>query len=210
MSRTDPEAPITAHRFDVRQLGRASPSDSVAQREMVTSQQSKGVSGWRQSTVDTSLFFGPRLRQTYFVVDSLTREQRSRNMQLIRGKDTRPELSVRRYLHNLGYRYTLHDPSLAGKPDIVFAARRKAIFINGCFWHSHGCRFGTVKPKTNAEFWQAKRTRTVQRDSENRNALTKDGWNVLTLWECEIVPTFNNGEVLVCFLGAPRHGNADK
>ncbi|MFK0004185.1 very short patch repair endonuclease [Paenarthrobacter sp. NPDC090520] len=122
--------------------------------------------------------------------DLLTPEQRSRNMSRIRGKDTKPELLVRSLLHSKGYRYRLHGQAGAGKlpgrPDLVFAGRRKVIFVNGCFWHFHDCKVGLHAPAANAEFWEAKRTRTRERDSQQRAQLHAAGWAVLTVWECEL------------------------
>ena len=122
--------------------------------------------------------------------DLLTREQRSRNMSKIRGKNTKPELLVRRLLHAKGYRYRLHGKAgtakLPGSPDLVFAGRRKVIFVNGCFWHFHDCKAGQHAPAANAEFWEAKRTRTRERDALQRKQLEVAGWEVLTVWECQL------------------------
>ena len=106
------------------------------------------------------------------MADRLTPEQRSWNMSRIRGKNTKPELLVRSLLHAKGYRYRLHGKAgkgrLPGSPDLVFAGRRKVIFVNGCFWHFHDCRVGQHAPKANADFWEAKRTRTRDRDADQR------------------------------------------
>ncbi|WP_309073731.1 very short patch repair endonuclease [Paenarthrobacter sp.] len=122
--------------------------------------------------------------------DLLTREQRSRNMSKIRGKNTKPELLVRKLLHAKGYRYRLHGQAgtakLPGRPDLVFAGRRKVIFVNGCFWHFHDCKAGQHAPAANAEFWEAKRTRTRERDALQREQLKAAGWEVLTVWECQL------------------------
>ncbi|WP_284977549.1 very short patch repair endonuclease [Arthrobacter sp. fls2-241-R2A-200] len=122
--------------------------------------------------------------------DRLTREQRSSNMSKIRGKDTKPELLVRALLHAKGYRYRLHgqygQTRLPGRPDLVFAGRHKVIFVNGCFWHFHDCKAGQHAPAANAEFWAAKRTRTRERDAQKRHELEAAGWEVLTVWECEL------------------------
>lgn len=124
------------------------------------------------------------------MADKLTPEQRSWNMSRIRGKNTKPELLVRKLLHAKGYRYRLHGRSagirLPGNPDLVFAGRRKVIFVNGCFWHFHDCRAGQHAPQANAEFWAAKRTRTRERDANQRRLLEDAGWQVLTVWECEL------------------------
>lgn len=117
--------------------------------------------------------------------DVLTPEQRSRCMSRIKGKDTAPERLVRSLVFSMGYRYRLHDKRLPGKPDLVFSGRKKVIFVHGCFWHMHSCRFGEVKPKTNVGFWEAKRRRNVERDRENEVALLMAGWSLLIVWECE-------------------------
>ncbi|MCA9059995.1 MAG: DNA mismatch endonuclease Vsr [Planctomycetaceae bacterium] len=110
--------------------------------------------------------------------------QRSYNMSCIRGQDTRPEMIVRSLVHQMGFRFRLHRQGLPGRPDLVLPRHRKIIFVHGCFWHLHHCRFGRVIPKTNAEFWSNKRRGNVERDRRNRAALRKLGWSVLTVWEC--------------------------
>jgi DNA mismatch endonuclease (patch repair protein) len=120
------------------------------------------------------------------LADVHTPEQRKRNMARIRATDTKPEMGVRRVLHANGFRYRLHAANLPGKPDLVFPRKKKAIFVHGCFWHSHTCRYGVVRPATNAQFWIAKRERTVERDSENIAALEQLGWDALIVWECEL------------------------
>jgi DNA mismatch endonuclease (patch repair protein) len=119
------------------------------------------------------------------MTDVHTREQRSRNMSAIRGKDTKPEMAVRSIVHQLGYRYRLHRRDLPGAPDLVFARLHKVINVHGCFWHMHACRYGLVTPKTNAEFWQTKRKGNVDRDRIALRTLRASGWDVLTVWECE-------------------------
>lgn len=107
-------------------------------------------------------------------------------MARVRGRNTRPEMTVRRLVHNLGYRYRLHLADLPGKPDLVFGRRRKVIFVHGCFWHQHpGCRRAT-KPTTNREFWSDKLQRNVDRDAAQLAALEVQGWQALIIWECEI------------------------
>jgi DNA mismatch endonuclease (patch repair protein) len=118
-------------------------------------------------------------------MDVHSREQRRRNMAAIRGTDTGPEMKVRRLVHRMGYRYGLHCKDLQGKPDLVFRSRRKIIFVHGCYWHMHECPLGSVVPRTNAEFWRAKRTGNVERDRRNEQALARKGWEVLLVWECE-------------------------
>jgi DNA mismatch endonuclease, patch repair protein len=91
---------------------------------------------------------------------------------------------VRSLLSKMGYRFRVHRKDLPGRPDVVFVSKRKAIFIHGCFWHTHHCRYGNVIPATNAEFWQKKRSSNVERDKRNQQMLTAAGWKTLTLWEC--------------------------
>lgn len=96
-------------------------------------------------------------------------------------------MKLRRALHALGFRYRLHGQSLPGTPDLVFPGRRKVIFVNGCFWHSHDCKAGRVVPKTNADSWELKRRGTKTRDRRNRAELELLGWSVLAVWECELL-----------------------
>ncbi|MBZ9986701.1 very short patch repair endonuclease [Mesorhizobium sp. BH1-1-5] len=110
---------------------------------------------------------------------------RSEVMRAVRSKDTTPEIIVRRLAHRMGFRYSLHCKDLPGNPDLVFVSRRKIIFVNGCFWHGHDCARGARQPKDNAEYWRAKISRNVKRDSENLRALQEAGWQVMTVWECE-------------------------
>jgi DNA mismatch endonuclease (patch repair protein) len=117
-------------------------------------------------------------------MDTLTAEQRKACMQAIGGKDTMPEMCVRRLVHAMGFRYALHAKKLPGKPDLVFVSRRKIIFVHGCFWHKHNCCHGSISPATNSAYWNAKRERNAERDQENIKALRKDGWEVLVVWEC--------------------------
>ena len=105
-------------------------------------------------------------------------------MSRIRSRDTSIELAVRRHLFSRGFRYRLHYP-LPGKPDIVFPGRRIAVFVNGCFWHMHGCRLSSI-PSTRRGFWEAKLAGNRARDMENRTALERGGWTVVTVWECEV------------------------
>ena len=104
----------------------------------------------------------------------------------IRSANTKLEVRVRSALHALGFRFRLHRKDLPGRPDIVLPKYRTAIFVHGCFWHCHRCRYGSVTPATRAEFWAAKRGGNVERDRRNARALRKLGWRVLTLWECEV------------------------
>ena len=110
---------------------------------------------------------------------------RSANMRAIRSKDMRPELAVRKLVHKMGYRFRLHRKELPGKPDLVFASRRKVIFVHGCFWHSHqGCKTAH-RPKSNLAYWEPKLLRNRDRDSKSIEDLKEDGWKVLVVWECE-------------------------
>lgn len=120
------------------------------------------------------------------MVDTLSPGQRSERMSRIRGRDTAPELALRRALHGLGLRYRLHSAKLPGRPDIVFPSRRAAVFVHGCFWHRHGnCRIAT-SPKSNTPFWEAKFERNVERDLQNGERLRELGWTVIVAWECEL------------------------
>jgi DNA mismatch endonuclease (patch repair protein) len=119
------------------------------------------------------------------MVDNRTESSRSALMSRIGSRNTAPELIVRRLLHALGYRFRLHRKDLPGKPDIVLPGRRKAIFVHGCFWHAHGCRIGRP-PKSRPEFWGPKLARNKARDAENEASLRQLGWEVLTVWQCEI------------------------
>jgi DNA mismatch endonuclease (patch repair protein) len=110
--------------------------------------------------------------------------QRSYNMSRIRSKNTRPEEIIRKLLWSHGYRYRLHSKDLPGKPDIVFAGRKKLLFIHGCFWHRHDCRYFKW-PKTNVDFWKQKIEDNIERDSKNYDILSQSGWRYLVIWECE-------------------------
>lgn len=120
------------------------------------------------------------------MADVHTPEQRSYNMSRIRGKDTKPEELVRKYLFSKGFRYRKNDSRLPGKPDIVLPKYKMAIFVNGCFWHGHeGCRY-FVWPKNNAEFWKVKISGNIDRDKKNYGQLEELGWKVIIVWECEL------------------------
>jgi DNA mismatch endonuclease (patch repair protein) len=119
------------------------------------------------------------------MTDVLTADQRRLNMSRIRSKDTKPEMIVRSLMHRMGYRFRLHDKTLPGKPDLVFKRHKTVIFVHGCFWHMHTCRWGQVKPKTSAEFWENKRRRNAARDEEVIRQLEAMGWRVIVVWECE-------------------------
>lgn len=145
-----------------------------------------------------------RRQKRFSMVDTLTPDQRSERMRLIKGKDTRPELVVRKKLWELGFRgYRLHRKNLPGKPDIAFIGRRKAIFVHGCFWHGHQCRLGVRQPKSNREYWLAKRKRNLERDNEVLDVLLQADWDVLVIWECEINDTVALRDRLKKFLKGP-------
>lgn len=118
-------------------------------------------------------------------MDTFSRPQRSRIMSRIHGRDTQPELRVRKTAHKLGLRYRLHIKELIGSPDIVFPRYRTALFVHGCFWHQHpGCSRASV-PKSRQEFWTVKLRKNVERDHRVVKRLENDGWRVEVIWECE-------------------------
>ena len=119
-------------------------------------------------------------------MDVHDKQTRSYNMSKIKNRDTKPELKVRSLCHQMGLRFRLHHKELPGKPDLVFPKHNTVIFVHGCYWHSHSCKYGTVQPKTNAEFWQDKRSKTIDRDQTNTKNLNELGWKVLIYWECEV------------------------
>ena len=119
-------------------------------------------------------------------MDKITPEQRHYTMSRIRGKDTKPEILVRKYLFSEGFRFRKNDKRYPGHPDIVLPKYRTMIFVNGCFWHGHeGCKYYTI-PKTNTEFWVAKVQRNQARDKADVEKLLQMGWNVITIWECQL------------------------
>jgi DNA mismatch endonuclease (patch repair protein) len=120
------------------------------------------------------------------VTDVYSSEKRSAVMRRVKGKDTAPELQVRRLVWRLGARYRLHRADLPGKPDLVMAGRRLAIFVHGCFWHGHDCARGARVPKANRDYWLGKVGRNRARDVAHRSALEAKGWRVETIWECEL------------------------
>lgn len=117
--------------------------------------------------------------------DPLTPEQRRLNMSRVRGKDTQPELLIRRALHASGLRYRLHGAKLPGRPDLVFPRRRAVVFVHGCFWHGHHCPLFRL-PATRKEFWSEKIEKNRARDAGAVVALRSDGWRILTVWECAL------------------------
>lgn len=120
------------------------------------------------------------------MADVHSKAVRSYNMSRIRGKDTKPELIVRKFLYASGFRYRLHDKRLPGKPDIVLPKYKTVIFINGCFWHGHkGCRYFVV-PKTRTQWWLDKIERNQTNETKNFSFLKKSGWKVIRIWECDL------------------------
>lgn len=107
-------------------------------------------------------------------------------MRAVKSRDTKPEMLVRRTVHGMGYRYRLHRKDLPGKPDLVFPKHRKAIFVHGCFWHGHDCSRGARIPKSNRSYWQKKIGRNKDRDAKSLSEMARQGWSVLTVWECQM------------------------
>jgi DNA mismatch endonuclease (patch repair protein) len=119
------------------------------------------------------------------MADIVNAATRSRMMSGIKGKNTKPELLIRKALHRLGFRYRIHSPTVPGKPDMVFTAARAVIFVNGCFWHGHDCKYFRL-PSTRPEFWAAKIAANKRRDLLVRERLQNENWRYLTIWECSI------------------------
>jgi DNA mismatch endonuclease, patch repair protein len=130
-------------------------------------------------------------------------EPRRRVMAAIRGRDTGPEIAVRRMLHAMGYRYRVHRRDLPGHPDVTFPSRRKIVFVHGCFWHQHsGCKAAKV-PRTRTQYWGPKLAKNMERDRRNLEALTNSGWAVTIVWECELAHPGDVAARLANFLGPP-------
>lgn len=119
------------------------------------------------------------------MADTKTPAERSENMSRIRSTNTKPEEIVRKYLFSHGFRYRKNDKRYPGKPDIVLPKYRTIIFVNGCFWHMHGCSRSRL-PRSNQDYWTPKIARNIQRDAENQQKLEADGWKVIVVWECEL------------------------
>ena len=120
------------------------------------------------------------------MADVFPSQKRSQIMAAVKGKDTSIELTVRKTLHAMGYRYRLDNGHLPGRPDLTFRSAKIAVFINGCFWHGHSCKRGKRVPKTNHEYWLWKIGRNVERDKRTRKELTSMGWRVCVVWECQV------------------------
>jgi DNA mismatch endonuclease, patch repair protein len=136
-------------------------------------------------------------------MDTLDPKHRSERMSRIRGRDTGPEMTVRRLVHGMGYRYRLHRRDLPGCPDLVFATRRKAIFVHGCFWHRHAdsaCKLARL-PKSRLDFWVPKLESNRRRDSLKQQQLLAMGWNFIVVWECQINNKASVAAEIKAFLG---------
>jgi len=135
-------------------------------------------------------------------MDKISAEKRSKNMSAIRSKDTGPEMQVRRLIHGMGYRYRLHSTKLPGRPDLVFASKKKIVFVNGCFWHQHNdpsCPIAR-SPKSHKDYWIPKLARNRDRDRSRIDELKKLGWSIFVLWECEIEGKVDLKEIIRNFL----------
>lgn len=119
-------------------------------------------------------------------MDNLSPKDRSRLMSLVRSKDTRPEIAVRRLCHALGYRFRLHRRDLPGTPDLVFPRLHAIILVHGCFWHRHRCANGKRTPKSRVHFWKPKLENNARRDHRNVVKLRRSGWSVMIVWECQL------------------------
>ena len=118
-------------------------------------------------------------------MDTISTQRRSENMRRIGSRDTKPEIIIRSLLHRLGYRFRLHRKGLPGRPDIVFPSLRKVIFVHGCFWHQHRSCIDGRLPKSSTSYWVPKLLGNKQRDRSNRRALTRLGWSILVVWDCQ-------------------------
>ena len=129
-------------------------------------------------------------------------KQRSKTMRAVKSKNTTPEITVRKTLYRLGYRYRLHASDLPGKPDIVFKGRKKAIFVHGCFWHGHSCKRGNRAPKNNSDYWRQKISKNKTRFQQQQLRLHQLGWSILIIWECELKAPSALAQQLTDFLEA--------
>jgi DNA mismatch endonuclease (patch repair protein) len=120
------------------------------------------------------------------LMDNLSIKARSNLMSRVRSQDSVAEMTVRKTVHRLGYRYRLHVRTLPGCPDLVFRSRKKIIFVHGCFWHGHTCRAGRNRPASKRNYWEPKLNRNAARDRSNAARLRRDGWKVLSIWECQV------------------------
>lgn len=136
------------------------------------------------------------------LTDRLAPDRRSRLMQAVKGKDTAPEIALRSLLHRLGYRFRLHRRNLPGTPDIVLPARHTVVFVNGCFWHGHGCSIGQL-PKSRLDFWEPKIEANKARDASRQAELINLGWSVIVVWQCELRDMPKLTDRLTKLLGPP-------
>jgi DNA mismatch endonuclease (patch repair protein) len=148
----------------------------------------------------------PDSRLIRSMTDTRTPDVRRRIMQAVRTQDTGPEMVVRRLLHGLGYRYRLHRKSLPGSPDLVFPKRRKVVFVNGCYWHGHGCAKGRL-PKSRVEYWAPKIEKNKDRDRASLAALKRLGWKACSIWQCETRDPNALQKRLMRFLGEPTNSD---
>ncbi|WP_229013390.1 very short patch repair endonuclease [Paraburkholderia gardini] len=140
-------------------------------------------------------------------MDTLTPGERSERMARIKAKNTKPELAVRKLVHRMGFRYRLHGKGLPGHPDLVFAGRRKVIFVHGCFWHRHeDCKLARL-PKSRLDFWKQKLDANVQRDKEVERRLAEIGWEVMIVWECEVKTEIGLMSRIKAFLDGTENNN---
>jgi DNA mismatch endonuclease, patch repair protein len=140
------------------------------------------------------------------MTDVYSPEKRSAVMRRVKGRNTTPEMTVRRALTRLGARYRLHRKDLPGNPDIVMPGRKLALFVHGCFWHGHDCARGSRVPKANREYWVAKVGRNVARDARSAEALAALGWRVETIWECDLKDAAALEARLAGLLNSSSHG----
>lgn len=126
----------------------------------------------------------PQSRHYMHMVDTRTPAQRTAIMQSVGSKNTGPEIAIRRLIHRMGFRFRLHAKNLPGRPDIVFPSRKKIIFVHGCFWHGHGCKYGRL-PKSRLEYWAPKIEANRKRDKKSAAALRRQKWSVLSVWQCQ-------------------------
>jgi DNA mismatch endonuclease (patch repair protein) len=141
------------------------------------------------------------------MTDTLTPRERSERMSLVRGRDTKPEIIVRKLTHGMGYRYRLHVSALPGRPDLAFSSRRRVIFVHGCFWHRHpdpACKLARL-PKSRLDFWRPKLEANRARDIANQQRLTALGWRALVVWECETGDKAALAARIRSFLGGEGH-----
>jgi len=137
------------------------------------------------------------------MVDTLDQPSRSRVMARVKGKNTGPELLVRKMVFAAGYRYRIHVKDLPGSPDLIFPGKRKVIFVHGCFWHRHdGCKLARM-PKSRIDFWSAKLNGNKLRDMRTFDALRRSGWQVMVVWECELRDLEGVAKTIQIFLDTP-------